>query len=141
MKIPDVCVLLHATNSSSPDHVVSLRWLDRSLSAGAPVGFAWLVLIGFVRLSTHPRVMTHPLSGDQAMGQVEAWLSARSAHVLHPGVNHAAYLRQALGQVGSAGNLTNDAHLAALAREHKATVVTFDDDFSRFSGVCWERPN
>jgi predicted nucleic acid-binding protein len=46
-----------------------------------------------------------------------------------------------LTRTGSGGNLGNDAHLAALALEHNATVVTYDRDFERYAGVRWRRPD
>lgn len=140
MKLVDTNVLLHAINTSSPDHHAAKVWLDRALSGGAPVGFSWLALVAFVRLSTHPAIFERPLTATQAIGQVEAWLDAPSATVLHPGRDHARALTQMVSSVGRAGNLTNDAHLAALASEHKATLVSFDSDFSRFPGIRWERP-
>ena len=36
---------------------------------------------------------------------------------------------------GPGGNLTSDAHLAALAIEHGAGLCTFDRDFDRFAGL------
>ncbi len=84
--------------------------------------------------------MTHPLTSAEAMATVDAWLGARSAQVLHPGPQHARLLTELLEAVGVAGNLVNDAHLAALALEHKAVVVSFDSDFERFPSVRWERP-
>lgn len=140
MKLVDTNVLLHARNTISSEHRVARTWLDNALSGGAPVGFAWLVLVGFVRLSTHPAIFSRPLTHDRAMAQVEAWLESPSATVLHPGPGHARELTRMLTAVNSGGNLTNDAHLAALAVEHKATLVSFDSDFSRFPGVRWERP-
>ena len=71
---------------------------------------------------------------------MDAWLGAGPAVLLHHGPEHARLLRSMLGTTGAAGNLVNDAHLAALATEHKATIVSFDDDFVRFPGVRWERP-
>ena len=140
MRLVDVNILVYARDESSPHHRAAKHWLDQALSGGTPVGFTWLVLIGFVRLVTHPRVMAAPLSSAEAMASVEHWLSARSAHVVHPGPQHARLLRELLEAAGAAGNLTNDAHLAALAIEHKAVVVTFDDDFDSFDSVRWERP-
>ena len=140
MKLVDVNVLVYARDESSPHHRAAKHWLDQALSGGTPVGFSWLVLVGFVRLVTHPRVMTEPLSAEEAMDTVDHWLGARSAHVLHPGSAHPELMREALRAGGSAGNLVNDAHLAALAMEHRATVVSFDGDFDRFPGVRREQP-
>lgn len=140
MRLVDTNLLVFATNPRADEHDAAKAWLDRSLSGGAPVGFAWLALVAFVRLTTNAALFERPLTSSQAMGQVDDWLSARPARVLHPGARHVEILRDLLEQVGTAGNLTNDAHLAALAIEHRATVMTFDSDFARFPGVRWERP-
>ncbi|UDY23548.1 type II toxin-antitoxin system VapC family toxin [Nocardioides sp. Kera G14] len=140
MKLVDVNVLVYARDSQSPHHRAAKHWLDSALSGSTPVGFSWLVLIGFVRLVTHPRVMASPLTPAEAMATVDAWLAARSAQVLHPGQSHARLMAEMLSAVGVGGNLTNDAHLAALALEHRAAIVSFDSDFERFPGVRWEKP-
>lgn len=75
------------------------------------------------------------------MAQVQDWIAAPSAHVLHPGERHPGILEGLLSAEGTAGNLVNDAHLAALAIENRAAVVTFDGDFSRFAGVRSYRPD
>ncbi len=141
MKAVDVNVLLNAVNSRAVDHLVSRDWLGRSLNGEASVGFAWLVLIGFVRLSTRRGILTTPLTTDQAITVVRGWLERPTVYVLHPTERHFDVLADLLGQAGVAGNLTNDAHLAALAIEHRAQVVTFDADFDRFPGVRWTRPS
>ncbi len=41
---------------------------------------------------------------------------------------------------GPAGNLTTDAHLAAIAIEHQAQICSNDSDFSRFPGLRWHNP-
>lgn len=140
MKIVDTNVLVYAVDTSSRHHRLAKHWLDGAMSGGAPVGFVWLAVVGFVRLVTNPSVMARPLPVPAAMDVVDAWMGARSAHILHPGRRHAALLRDLLTD-GRAANVTNDAHLAAVAIEHRATVVSFDSDFGRFDGVRWERPS
>lgn len=140
MKLVDTNVLLYAVNSAYPEHRPAKSWIDNALSGGAPVGFAWLALVGFVRVATHPTVFERPLAVSEALDVVEAWLEPAPATVLQPGTSHPTVLRTMLEDTGSAGNLSNDAHLAALALEHKATVVTFASDFGKFPGVRWERP-
>lgn len=139
MKLVDTNVLVYAVDSSSVHHRVAKHWLDGALSGSAPVAFAWLALVDFVRLVTNPTIVERPLTVGSAMDIVDAWLGARSARVMQPGQRHASLLRQMLGD-GEGANLTNDAHLAALAVEHRASVVSFDSDFQRFPGVRWERP-
>jgi len=140
VKIVDTNVLVYAVAQRAPHHRESRAWLDHALGGAFPVGLSWGALLGFIRIATHPRVYDPPLSPEQAMDVVDGWLGARSAHLLQPGPFHASFLRELLAAAGTAGNLTADAHLAALALEHKATIVTFDTDFSRFPGVKWERP-
>lgn len=141
MRVVDANVLLYAVNETSPQHEASIRWLDDALDGNDNVGFSWNALLGFVRIVTNPRIMPRPLSAKDAMAQVHDWLAAPSAHVLHPGERHAMILEGLLVESGSAGNLVNDAHLAALAIEQRAEVVSFDADFARFEGVQAKRPD
>jgi predicted nucleic acid-binding protein len=57
-----------------------------------------------------------------------------------PGERHAEILFDLLLEVGIAGNLTYDAHLAALAIEYQAELVSADTDFGRFPGLRWFNP-
>jgi hypothetical protein len=59
---------------------------------------------------------------------------------MHPGERHASILFELLRRLGTAGNLTSDAHLAALAIEHQAEVCSTDADFARFPGLRWSNP-
>lgn len=140
MKVVDANVLIHAINRDSPDHQLAKSWLDRALSGGAPIGFSWVALLAVVRLATRPGLFPRPLTIGEATGVVRAWLAAPAASVIHPGERHLDLLSSLLDGVGVAGNLSNDAHLAALAMEHHAEVVSFDADFGRFPGVRWSRP-
>lgn len=140
MTVVDANVLLNAVNRSAPDHSVAKRWLDGALSGATPVGFAWVVLLAVIRLATRPGLFQRPLTADEATTVVGSWLAAPPAVVLHPGARHLDLLAGMLAAAGTAGNLTGDAHLAALAKENNATVVSFDADFARFPGVQWSRP-
>jgi hypothetical protein len=71
---------------------------------------------------------------------VAAWLDQPTATVIHPGPGHVPILRDLLSAVGTAGNLTMDAHLAALAIEHGAELCSCDADFARFPGLHWSNP-
>jgi len=75
------------------------------------------------------------MTTDEATGQVEAWLAAPAAVIAQPTPRHAALLRGLLRDAGTAGNLTTDAHLAALALEHGADIVSYDRDFGRYPGI------
>lgn len=135
MKLVDANVLLYAVNSDARHHEASRRWLDNALSGSDTVAFAWVALLAFVRLSTKVGLFPSPLDIDGAMNRVEAWLGAAPAVVIEPTVDHARVVRSLLESVGVGGNLVNDAHLAALAIEHRCDIVSYDRDFGRFPGV------
>jgi len=113
-------------------------WLARALSGTEPVGFAWAALFAFVRIGTKPSVFADPLRPGEALDLVDAWLAQPCAAIAHPTSRHAALIRELLTGVGVAGDLTSDAHLAALAIEHGATLATFDADFHRFDSMDLE---
>lgn len=140
MTIPDVNLLLHAVDEHAPRHQVSRDWLEARLSGTETVGFAWMALLAFVRLSTQARISAAPLSAAEALDLVDGWLAAPPATVVQPGERHARVLRELLDGAGTAGNLTSDAHVAALAIEHGATLHSYDTDFARFSGLRWVNP-
>jgi len=141
VKLVDANVLLYAVNSDARHHDAARRWLDEALVGDESVGLPWLCLIAFTRLATHPAVFPAPLSPDDALDQVRDWLAAPAVVPCPPGVRHVGLWREALRQAGVGGNLVNDAHLAALAIEHNATVVTYDTDFARFPGVQRRSPD
>lgn len=140
MKLVDANVLLYAVNSDAPAHAPSREWLDGALSGAETVAFCWVALLAFVRLSTKVGLFPSPLSVDESMDRVDDWLAAGSAVVVEPTVRHASIVRDLLADLGVGGNLVNDAHLAALALEHRCGIVSFDNDFARFPGVDWTRP-
>ncbi len=141
MILPDANVLLHAVNSSSDQHGTAVRELTLAFDDPRGVGFAWVTLLAFLRLSTRRGIFPRPLSADDALLVVGQWLRHPQAQVVHPGERHVEVLGGLLRSAGTAGNLTTDAHLAALAVEHGATVLSFDRDFARFDGLRWTIPS
>ena len=131
----DANILLYAVNRDDPNHPSARRWLERRLNGSEPVAFAWVVLLAFLRIATHPQVFPAPLSAAQATRVVEEWLSQPAAVVLAPTARHLGLLSGLLAESGTGGNLVTDAHLAALALEHGAGIASFDRDFLRFAGI------
>ena len=135
MMLPDVNVLLYSVEADNPYHSPAKRWLEAAFNSSGSVGLAWLVLVGFVRLSTQTKILRKQLTTVESLAVMNDWIHHPQAQIIHPGLQHGALLGGFLLAAGTAGNLTNDAHLAALAVENNGTVGTFDKDFNRFSGV------
>lgn len=132
MKVVDLNVLLYAVNRDSPRHEQARAWVESTLSGEETVALPWVVLLGFLRIATSPHVLPHPITIDQAIAVVDGWLAQPPVVALGPGDEHWSILRGLLAEAGSAGNLTTDAHLAALALEHGAALCSTDADFARF---------
>ncbi|MHB1468102.1 MAG: TA system VapC family ribonuclease toxin [Solirubrobacteraceae bacterium] len=140
MKLVDVNLFLYAVDAAAPRHDAARRWVQETLSGSETVAFAWATLLAFLRLATNPAVFEEPLSVEEAHDHVDRWLECRCATVIAPTERHASILRQLLEPLGTAGNLTSDAHLAALAIEHGAVLHSCDSDFVRFPGLRWVDP-
>ena len=140
MRIADVNLLIYAYDETSAHHPRARAWLEDQLSGSDTFAVAWIGLLAFVRLATNPRVFGNPLTADEAVNLVDEWMAQPCVTVLHPGQRHSAVLRDLLMLLGTAGNLTTDAHLAALAIEHGAELCSADADFSRLPGLRWTNP-
>jgi toxin-antitoxin system PIN domain toxin len=140
VKILDTNILLYAVNEDAPQHPKAKAWLERVLSGTEPVGFDWTALLAFLRLSTRTAVFPRPLTLEQAFGTMQSWLDQPCAEIVDPAERHLEVLERLLGPLGSAGNLTSDAQLAALALECGAELCSCDSDFARFAGLRWTHP-
>ena len=140
MILPDVNVLVHAHNADSAVHEAARRWWDGCLAGSEGVGLAWAALLGFVRITTNRRVVAHPLPVGEVMARIDEWLTLPHVHVAQPSDGHFGRLRTELERLGTAGNLTTDAHLAVLAMERGYVLYSTDTDFDRFSGLRWVNP-
>jgi uncharacterized protein len=140
VKLPDANFLLYAVDKSAPPHRPGAAVVGAN-----PVWYG----NGRVRLGGAPRVLAvdnepaslrESLDPQEAFDLVEDWVAQPSSTIVYPTDRHAAVLRELLQPLGTAGNLTTDAHLAALAIEHGAELCSFDSDFSRFPGLSRSDP-
>ncbi|HEV8630274.1 MAG TPA: TA system VapC family ribonuclease toxin [Thermoanaerobaculia bacterium] len=135
MIVVDANVLIFAVDHDSPSHPRARRWIEWALSGDEVIGLPWSVLLAFIRIVTREGILRHPLGVDTALACVEAWLERPIVRVVTPTSAHFGLLAALLRDLGTAGNLTSDAHLAALAIEQGAKVCSADRDFLRFPGV------
>jgi toxin-antitoxin system PIN domain toxin len=140
VKLPDVNLFVYAYDLNSPRNGAALEWLEETLSGSETVALAWPALLGFIRVATNPAIFEQAMKPEEALDLVDSWLAQPSVTIVHPTHRHAAVLRDMLTPLGTAGNLTSDAHLAALAIEHGATLCSCDNDFARFPGLRWLDP-
>ncbi len=140
MKIVDINLLIYAINKDTPHHPKAKNWLEESLSSDEPFGFAWIVLLGFLRIITNSSIMPNALPSEIALQIADEWLDQPPSQIVVPTDQHWVILKELLGPLGTAANLTSDAHLAGLAIEHGARLYSTDNDFSRFENLRWTNP-
>lgn len=140
MIIPDVNVLVCAFKEEAAGHIDFRRWLSEATTGERPVGLVGVVLAGFLRISTHPKIFLQPAEPDQALDFVAALRRRPSVVSVHPGPRHLDIFGDLCRSTQARGNLISDAYLAAIAVEQRAEIATADRDFARFSGLRYHHP-
>jgi len=131
----DVNIALYANDESSPRHPAARAWLEGALNGDDEIRFALSSLLGFLRISTNPAIFVRPLSTSAAFLEVQRWLALPNVGIVSPTDRHWVAFAEIARSGQAKGPLLMDAHLAALAIEHGATLATTDRDFSRFPGL------
>ena len=135
MILPDANLLLYAYDRSSPYHAKARPWWEACLSGRDPVYLCPMVLSAFVRLATHPRVYENPMSIAEASGHVSSWLDRKVSQYVALEESDLLKSLELLEVIGTGGDLTTDAQIAAIALRLRASVHTSDSDFMRFAGL------
>lgn len=140
MILLDANILLYAYNPSFTQHERARVWLERTLGAPEPVGLPWATIMAFLRIGTNPRAFPQPLATEEAVAIVAAWVAHPIVVIVEPGERHWDILRELLLAVQAHGPDVMDAHLAALAIEHGATLHSTDRGFRLFPGLRVANP-
>ena len=140
MIIPDINLLLYAHHNSLPEHQDALCWWEKLLNSDTRVAIPWVVAVGFLRISTNPRVFPNAPSSVVVSEEIRRWFSRSNVQPLEPGPNHMDTMHRLIVDLGVAGPLTTDIHLAALAIENRCELHSNDRDFGRFKGLKWVNP-
>ena len=140
MILPDINLLVYAHDETSKCHAQAKLWWESQLNGSQLIGLSWVTVLGFIRLLTNPRIFQNPYTPAEILAIVKTWLEQPHVRMIDPAEQHFTLLAKLIEQIGTAGNLTTDAHLAALAMERGLVLQTADADFARFPGLKWNNP-
>lgn len=135
MLFPDINVLVYAYNLAAPEHLACKKWLESALNANKPVCFSWHTIMGFVRIVTTVRMVPAALTAKEAMEIADELMQSPVSRMLLPGDGHFEIFRKLVNDTGISGARLSDAHLASLAMEYGATMVSADRDFRIFDDL------
>lgn len=140
MILPDVNVLVLAHRTDQDGHDATRDWLVEEVNSERPFALADLAVAGFVRVVTNPRIYATPTPLHEAIRFLDGLFEQPTCVAVAAGPRHWEIVRQVIVDADARGNLVPDAHLAAIAIEHGATVATRDRGFARFTRVRWLDP-
>ncbi len=136
----DVNILVYAHRADAPNHTAYRQWLENVINSDQAYGMADIVLSGFLRIVTHPRVFNPPSEMKAALAFTQEVRHQPNCTIIAPGARHWEIFTRLCQIAGVKGNLVPDAYLAALAIESGSEWITTDGDFARFPGLKWRRP-
>ena len=140
MFLMDVNVLVYAHREDAANHSAYRQWLESIINGQASFGYSELVLSGFLRIVTHPKVFEIPSALLSAICFTEQIRSLPNAVCLAPGAMHWTIFKECLEQINATGNDIPDAYHAALAMEWGCEWVTADKGFKHFKGLKVRHP-
>ena len=140
MILPDVNILVYAHREDSPNHAAYYEWLENLINGEEAFGISDIVLSGFLRIVTHPRIFNPPSEITKAISFVEQIRKQPNCVLITPSSRHWHIFTRLCLEANAKGNLVPDAYLAALAIDSGSEWITTDRDFSRFTGLKWRHP-
>jgi uncharacterized protein len=140
MILMDVNILVYAHREDTTDHSAYRDWVEDTINGGSAYGVSELVLSGFVRVVTHPKVFEQPTPLEVALDFITQIRSQPQAVPIRPGPRHWTIFEHQLRARNATGNLVPDAYHAALAIESGCEWITTDKGFLRFAGLRVRHP-
>ena len=136
----DVNILLYASDAGCSEHLKAGAFLEQCAKGSEVLCLAWVTVMSYLRMATHPAIFSKPLTHDDAASNLDALLALPHLRLIGEGevasVGFWPAYRRLAGELPVRGNLVPDAHLAALLRQHGVkTLYTHDKDFRKFSGL------
>ncbi len=137
----DVNVLVYAADQTSNRHTRARALLDHVATSPAITYLLWPVLLGYVRIITHPLILQSPLSPEAAIADIDELVHRPQIVTVGEGERFWETFKRVATTAAPRGNLVPDAHLVALMAENGvSTIWTGDRDFRRFSGISVKDP-
>ena len=140
MLLCDVNVLVYAHREDIANHLPYREWLESVINGDQAYAVSDLILSGFVRVVTHPKIFGKPSTLREALAFTEQLRGQPGCVAVQPGPRHWDIFKRLCSTAADKGNLVPDAYLAALAIEAGCEWITTDRDFSRFPGLRWRSP-
>lgn len=140
MILPDANLLIYAYHADDPQHREAKAWWTSLLAGSEAIGVPMAVVMAFLRLTTSPSVFREPLTIEESSAVIRSWFNPPHVRLLSTTPDHVDRFLTLAELAGAGGNLTTDAHLAALALDYRATIHSADADFNRFPGLHWINP-
>lgn len=138
MYLCDVNIFVYAHRADAPNHAVYLQWLENLLNSDETFAVSELVLSGFLRVVTHPKVFNPPSTLVDALEFVATIRNHPNCLIVAPQDRHWSIFQGLCESANARGNLIPDAYHAALAIESGCEWVTSDRGFSRYQGLKWK---
>ena len=138
MQLPDINVLIYAHRQDAPEHDRYAAWLRALVEAPEPFAVAEIVLAGFLRIVTNPKIFRPATPMQTALAFCHRLVEWPRAVFVTPSRAHWELFTKMCNDIE--GRLVSDAYVAALAIEHGCELITTDSDFARFQGLRWRHP-
>jgi toxin-antitoxin system PIN domain toxin len=130
----DVNILLYASDESSPFNERAADFLEQCAGGREVFCLAWVTIMSYLRMATHPAIFEQPLTHNEAIGNIEALLNLPHCRVIGEDERFWETYKSVTDDVRTRGNLVPDAHLASILTDHGIrTVCTHDRDFRKFT--------
>lgn len=137
----DVNILVYATDETSPHQERARALLDHVAMSSSITYLFWPVLLGYMRIVTHPGIVAAPLAPHEAIADIDDLIGRPQIVLAGEGERFWSEFKGIVAAVQPRGNLVPDAHLVALMREHRVTKVWSNDrDLRKFDGITALNP-
>lgn len=138
----DVNILLYGSDESSSRHNKARTFLESCARHDEPLYLCYLTLMSYMRMSTHSRIFTNPLTPAEALQNVERLASLPQVRLISERDGYLEVYREVTKNTSVRANLVPDAHLASILRQHGVSTLYTNNvgDFEKFGFLDVRNP-